>query len=274
MRELLKAADRANEDLKAKLAALAAAANKRRGILDEEIAELEDSADALAADLRARDAELQGAKENVLQVCLAHSTLRSLQCLLPRHQITLKSITDVHLFACQAADQARKAKKAVDAVEGQQQALAEALATAAQEAAASLDVASQSGEDLKRELEGRAADLQAAMEKARALKPDVTSGLAKERRLEEGSRGAAKREEGQRRKVEQLEEKLRGAVGPGEEAGRCRLQSDLKAARYYASRAHYCRYNPWPSTSTFTSTCNCTPSSTTCACTCTTSSFY
>ena len=68
LRELLKAADRANDDLKAKLAALAAAANKRRGILDDEVAELKGSADALAADLRARDAELQDAKENVLQV--------------------------------------------------------------------------------------------------------------------------------------------------------------------------------------------------------------
>ena len=122
-------------------------------------------------------------------------------------------------------------------MEGQQQALAEALAAAAQEAAASLDNASKSAEELKRELEGRAAGLQAAMEKARALKPDVTSGLAEERRLEEGSRSAAKREEGQRRKVEQLEDKLRGAVGPGGEAGRRRLQSDLKAARYAASRA-------------------------------------
>ena len=78
----------------------------------------------------------------------------------------------------------------MDSAVGDQQALAEALAAAAREAAASLDNASKSGEELKRELEGRTSDLQAVMEKARALKPDIADNAAKERRLEGAVRSA------------------------------------------------------------------------------------
>ena len=100
LRELLKAADRANDDLKAKLAALAAAANKRRGILDDEVAELTGSADALAADLRARDAELQDAKENVLQVCMAFPQEPQWCCFLPWLQTHAQMTLTLTRFFC------------------------------------------------------------------------------------------------------------------------------------------------------------------------------
>ena len=119
----------------------------------------------------------------------------------------------------------------MNAAVGDQEALAEALAAAAQDAAASLDRASLGGEELERELKARTQDLEAAIEKARALKPAAADGLAKERRLEATARSAEGRAEVQGRQVEKLQAKLDGVAGPGGDAERRRVQADLKAAR-------------------------------------------
>ena len=68
LRELLKVADRANEDLVTRLAALATSADRRRRLLDGEMEELRGSAEAMAAGLNAWDIELQSAKHNAVQV--------------------------------------------------------------------------------------------------------------------------------------------------------------------------------------------------------------
>ena len=77
LRELLKAAECANEDLKAELDALVGAASQRHGAFDDELVQLQEQADALDAELKDRDADLELAAEEVAKVCAAAVTFPS-----------------------------------------------------------------------------------------------------------------------------------------------------------------------------------------------------
>ena len=82
--DLLRAAERAKEDYEGLAAARDAATTSRHELLNEEMADLHDRADALAAELRARDADLKRARNSCSQVsppsyvCLLHVVLGEL----------------------------------------------------------------------------------------------------------------------------------------------------------------------------------------------------
>ena len=77
--DLLKAAERAKEDLEGLAAARGAATNNRHDLLNDEMADLHDRADALAAELKARDADLKRARGTTAKVNILPSYVYCLQ---------------------------------------------------------------------------------------------------------------------------------------------------------------------------------------------------